>query len=63
MAFFSKLSHAYDIIFDHGVGPPGNGKDLVVGINASDNGCLSMLMKILQPQNAATNKSYIVIHI
>ena len=42
------LSHAYNIIIDHGVGYTGIGREVVAGLNDTNKCFLSMLLMTVQ---------------
>ena len=56
------LSHAHEIIIDHGVVVPGHGKYSVVGPDANDKNYLSILMTTVQITNATKKNSQMVMH-
>ena len=56
------LAHAYNIIIDCGVGAPGHGREVVDGLNATDKGFISVLMKTLQLIGASDYDSQMVVH-
>ena len=49
------LSHAYSILIDFCVGAPGQGKDVVDGLNATDKRFLTLLMTTVRLNSAATD--------
>ena len=44
----SMLSHAYYILIDRSIGSPGNGREVVDGLNATNKRMIAMLMTKLQ---------------
>ena len=57
------LSHAYNILIYFGVGAPGQGKDVVDGLNATDKTFLALLMATVQLNSAAADYSHVFMHI
>ena len=58
----SMLSHSYNTVIYRGVGSPGNGKDVVDGLNATNKRFLSMFVSTMQLLGKATNNSHMVMH-
>ena len=56
------LSHAYNLIIDRDIGAPGNGKDVVDGLNATNKGFFSMLTTAVKIPGADTNDSQMFMH-
>ena len=56
------LSHAYNIVIDHGGVSPGNVKDIVDGLNATNKGFLKTLMTTVQLPGEATNHSQVFMY-
>ena len=58
----SVMSQCYSIIIDRGISAPGNGKEMVDGINAVDNRYIYQLMSTVQLSGSSIFDSQIQTH-
>ena len=59
---FSMLSQSYNIIIDHGIIAPGHGRDVVDGMNATNNFFLVQLMETMKVSGSKGNETKMAMH-
>ena len=56
------FAHTYNIIIDHGVGSPVNGREVVDDLNGTEKKCLLMLMTTVKLPGAASYETQMPMH-